>query len=90
MVFFERHIDETVDLITNTIVDELKKIYEDVLSVDVRTIPDALSQINAVTGNRFVIIIDEWDMLIRDASKNKAIQEKYIDFLRRLFKRYRA
>lgn len=84
--FSKEHIDETVDLITNTIVDELKKIYEDVLSVDVRTIPDALSQINAVTGNRFVIIIDEWDMLIRDASKNKAIQEKYIDFLRRLFK----
>lgn len=84
--FSKEHIDETVDLITNTIVDELKKIYEDVLSVDVRTIPDALSQINAVTGNRFVIIIDEWDMLIRDASKNKSIQDKYIDFLRRLFK----
>lgn len=84
--FSKEHIDETVDLITNTIVDELKKIYEGVLSADVRTIPDALSQINAATGNQFVIIIDEWDMLIRDASKNKAIQEKYIDFLRRLFK----
>ena len=27
--FSKEHIDETVDLITNTIVDELKKIYED-------------------------------------------------------------
>ena len=84
--FSKEHIDETVDLITKTIVDELKKIYEGVLSADIRTIPDALSQINAATGNRFVIIIDEWDMLIRDASKNKSIQDKYIDFLRRLFK----
>ena len=84
--FSQEHIDETVDLITKTIVDELKKIYEGVLSADIRTIPDALSQINVATGNRFVIIIDEWDMLIRDASKNKSIQDKYIDFLRRLFK----
>ncbi len=84
--FSKERVDETVDLITKTIVDELKAIYKEVLPTDVKTIPDALSQINDVTGNRFVIIIDEWDMLIRDASKNKAIQEKYIDFLRRLFK----
>ena len=85
--FFTRdNIDNTVDLITVTILSELREAYRDIVSLDTKTIPDALSQINSVTGNQFIIIIDEWDMLIRDAAHNKIIQEKYIDFLRRLFK----
>ena len=47
---------------------------------------DALSLVNACTGNRFVIIIDEWDVLIRDEADDTAIQDSYIDFLRGLFK----
>ena len=34
----------------------------------------------------FVIIIDEWDVLIRDEAQNQAVQENYINFLRGLFK----
>lgn len=34
----------------------------------------------------FVVIIDEWDVLIRDEAHNKKIQDEYIDFLRNLFK----
>ena len=85
--FFTRdNIDSTVDFITETIVSELREVYKDIVTLEIKTIPDALSKINSLTGNQFVIIIDEWDMLIRDAANNKAIQEKYIDFLRRLFK----
>jgi len=32
------------------------------------------------------VIIDEWDILIRDEATNKAVQEEYIYFLRGLFK----
>lgn len=84
--FTKEGINETVDFITQAILDELRELYNGLLPAEIKTIPDALSKINAATGNRFVIIIDEWDMLIRDAANNKAIQEKYIDFLRRLFK----
>ena len=42
--------------------------------------------INEKTGNRFVVIIDEWDVLIRDEAQNQKIQEEYIGFLRRMFK----
>lgn len=37
-------------------------------------------------GQKFVIIIDEWDSLIRDEAENLEIQEEYINFLRGLFK----
>ena len=33
-----------------------------------------------------MIIIDEWDVLIRDEAANQRIQEEYINFLRSLFK----
>lgn len=39
-----------------------------------------LSFINNATGNKFIVIIDEWDVLIRDAAANKKVQEEYINF----------
>lgn len=37
-------------------------------------------------GKKFIIIIDEWDVLIRDESANTKAQEDYINFLRGMFK----
>ena len=31
--------------------------------------------INSMTNNKFVIIIDEWDVLIRDEAANSSVQE---------------
>lgn len=45
-----------------------------------------MSRINSVNGNKFVVIIDEWDVLIRDESANEKVQKEYIDFLRGMFK----
>lgn len=33
-----------------------------------------------------MVIIDEWDVLIRDNANNKKLLEEYIDFLKGLFK----
>ena len=78
--------EETVSFITQTILSELRDIYGDIIPKDVNKVSGALSYINETTGNEFVIIIDEWDVLIRDEAMNKAVQEEYIDFLRNLFK----
>ena len=48
----------------------------------------ALAEINQKTGDRFVLIIDEWDMLVRDVEND--IQDEYVDFLRSMFKSYNA
>ena len=78
--------EETVSFISKNILKELREIYGDVISEDTNMVADALADINAATGSKFVIIIDEWDVLIRDESTNKAVQEEYINFLRGLFK----
>lgn len=78
--------EETVSFISKNVLKELLEIYGDVISADTNMVADALADINTATGNKFVIIIDEWDVLIRDESTNKAVQEEYINFLRGLFK----
>ena len=45
-----------------------------------------MSCINAVPGKKFIVIVDEWDVLIRDEAANHAVQEEYINFLRGMFK----
>lgn len=72
--------------INNGILDELIIAYGDVIPDTVKTAYGAMSYINAATGNTFVIIIDEWDVLIRDEANNKELQEEYINFLRGMFK----
>lgn len=78
--------EAVVSFIESSVVKELSEIYPDILSPTEVSLPDALSCINASTGQKFVIIIDEWDVLIRDAVKNQTVQEEYINFLRGLFK----
>ena len=78
--------DNVVDFVTNSVLDELRKIYPEALPTEVTRLPDALSRIKDKTGQKFVIIIDEWDVLIRDAAMNNKIQEDYITFLRGMFK----
>ena len=75
-----------VSYITEQTIKELKEYYPSELSVEVRSLSEALSVINNSTGKKFIIIIDEWDVLIRDESANKKVQEEYIRFLRSLFK----
>ena len=45
-----------------------------------------MSRINSSTKKKFIVIIDEWDILIRDESTNQKVQDEYIQFLRGMFK----
>lgn len=75
-----------VTYITKCVVAELRETYADILPETVTSLSEALSYINAAKGTRFVVIIDEWDVLIRDEAHNKVVQEEYISFLRGMFK----
>ncbi len=76
----------TISFISKNILKELREIYGNVIADDVEMVADALAIISEALGNKFVVIIDEWDVLIRDEATNKIVQEEYINFLRGLFK----
>ena len=50
------------------------------------TLPETIANINEITGRRFIVIIDEWDALFREAKNDIQLQEEYIQLLRGLFK----
>ena len=78
--------DSVVAFITKSVLDELREIYPGVLPEEVSYLSDALSRVRGKTGQKFIVIIDEWDVLIRDAAMNKKVQTDYINFLRGMFK----
>lgn len=47
---------------------------------------DTLANAALLTGNKFVMIIDEWDAPIRETNRNFVVQKEYLLFLRSLFK----
>ncbi|MCR5455338.1 MAG: ATP-binding protein [Bacteroidales bacterium] len=49
-----------------------------------KSLMKALEEINDETGERFIFIIDEWDRLVREV--DSAVQIKYVNFLREMFK----
>lgn len=78
--------EQLVSYISQQIISELREYYPDTLDETIISLPEALFQINTAKGNRFVVIIDEWDVLIRDEASDLKIQEQYINFLRGMFK----
>lgn len=78
--------ENLVSYIKKSIIEELKEEYGSIISEDTVSLADALSCINAETGRKFVVVIDEWDVLIRDEAANVKVQEEYINFLRGMFK----
>lgn len=72
--------------IQEQVIAELRKEYpECVRDIDI-SLPSVLANINAMTKEQFIIIIDEWDCLFREDKNNEKLQKEYINLLRGLFK----
>lgn len=78
--------EKTVSYITKNVMQELRTEFPEIELSDTLSLGGALGRITQATGRKFMIIIDEWDVLIREESANLFVQEEYIDFLRALFK----
>ena len=81
-----RSEDRLVPHIEESILAELKEYYPDEIPAAGLSLAETLAAIHKASGRKFIIIIDEWDALIRDEAENVLIQKSYIDFLRSLFK----
>ncbi len=79
-------IGETVCDIQAEVIRELKKTYPGCIGDSTKSLFKALMQVVEETGNKFFIIIDEWDALFREAKENKGLQQSYIQLLRSMFK----
>ena len=78
--------ENTVPYINKQLIAELHLCYPEVDLQMVETAYGAMSCIYAALGKKFIVIIDEWDVLIRDEAANEAVLQDYINFLRGMFK----
>lgn len=49
--------EQVVPYISERTIAELKEYYPDALPEETKSLPEALSQINALTGKKFIVII---------------------------------
>jgi hypothetical protein len=77
-------VKNIVSEIRKKVISEVRVAYPDVKQDD--TIYETLSNVAEATGNKFFIIIDEWDALFREAKNDTELQKEYIQLLRSLFK----
>lgn len=83
-VIGEASIADIVPYIQRNVVQELTEQYPDLKVAE--GFGATLANAVQVAGNKFVMIIDEWDAPIREAKEYPHLQRKYLEFLRSLFK----
>ena len=65
---------------------DLKKEYGEILNGLDTGLTAALREIYVETGRQFIILIDEWDCVMRERQEAEELQRHYLDFLRSLMK----
>lgn len=77
---------DVVPYVQKHVLRELTDEYPNILTDHSISLAEALALVNEKSGHRFVIIIDEWDSIIRDDTEDTAAHDIYINFLRSLLK----
>lgn len=83
--FTDYYKDELVDKIIQALMNEIKSEYPDI-DTDEQTLVSVLMQVYKKSGSRFVIIIDEWDCVVRNHADRPDLVHEYLQFLHSLFK----
>ena len=78
------HKEDLVESIKERVCKDFKKKYNDTLDYS-QDLYLLIQEIYEITDTQFVIIIDEWDCVIRN-SHDQALVHKYLQFLHSLFK----
>ena len=77
---------EIVKIIQNKIINDILAEFPQIGRQDDDDLMEILYRISESTGERFVMIIDEWDAILREMGTDDYIVTAYVDLLRRLFK----
>ena len=77
---------DIVKRIQNRIIKDVLNAFPQINTEEDDDLMDILYSISESTGDRFVMIIDEWDAILREMGTDENITIAYVDLLRRLFK----
>lgn len=81
-----KNIEDTVKNLQNAVIKEMKEVYSIFDIAEEEPLPVVLANISEKTGKKFIVIIDEWDALFREARENVELQGEYVQLLRGFFR----
>ena len=73
------------ELETN-LLEDFKEAFPNVLTKYDNNISKAIIKLNSKLNERFIFLIDEWDVIYREQENNAKLCDEYTEFLRSLFK----
>jgi len=79
-----------VDFIDNEVKNELLSLNPDVVVKDTDDLMNCLVRVHDATDDKFVLIIDEWDAICREFKPGSDVMDRYVTWLRRMFKTVNA
>ena len=85
MIGANNGVEGIIEYITSQVIAELEEVFSGSFTTK-NNLFKALSEINSKTGEKFIVIIDEWDGIFRDHSHDEKLEIAYVDFLRTMFK----
>ena len=68
------------------VIRDISRVYGGLFDEREMVLAGVLEQIYAGTKKKFVILIDEWDCIMRERQESEDLQKQYLDFLRNLLK----
>lgn len=81
-----KHNPKIVEKIEEDLTKELIEVYPEAKANKSGGLMNTLLKISEVTGERFFMIIDEWDAITREFDEGEGVMAEYVNFLRGLFK----
>ena len=78
--------NDIVSIIQTTLLKDISGVYAEIPVEEGDDFMNYLTRVAIATGDRFVIIIDEWDAICREFSASSSAMDDYVNFLRRMFK----
>ena len=77
---------EITEYLRQEVVEELCEEYGEIIKRQDIGLAAALRKIYVRTGRQFVVLLDEWDCVMREQQESEVLQKQYLDFLRNLLK----
>ncbi len=78
----QHDIDTAIADLGKSVLFDLLLEYNDLRFRDEKSLVDVMGDLYAQTGRQFVVVIDEWDCIMRESATDHDAQKKYLDFLR--------
>ena len=77
---------DIVKRMQNHVADDILEVFPEIIVKEDDDRMDTLYRVYQSTGERSVMVIDEWDAILREMGTDEDITTAYVDLLRRLFK----